>query len=187
MGTNDLVDGEFTTNGPARGVSVGACSLSERPITVAQFLQFVEQAGHRTTAENEGSGFVGLGDVLTPGAQWRHPQGPGSTTAIDDPATQVSWHDALAFCRWSGTRLPTEAEWERAAGTHGELIAADPHWCQDWYSPTFHRDEQRVNPRGPTSGTERVVRGGTASMTDRSGALPDYCSDRLIFRVVRLD
>ncbi len=66
-----------------------------------------------------------------PGADWQHPEGAGSSIAdrLEHPVVHVSWRDVQAYCRWAGKRLPTEAEWERAA--RGGVSGTEFSWGND--------------------------------------------------------
>lgn len=131
-------DGE----GPARRVHlktyrIGACAISN-----AQFAKFIRATGYVTTAERRGSSHVFYLHVPQPGdhpiplseapwwrdvqgAHWRMPNG-FTEARPDHPVTHIAFADAQAYCDWSGTRLPTEAEWECAA--QGSDLASINIW-----------------------------------------------------------
>ncbi|HEY3352490.1 MAG TPA: formylglycine-generating enzyme family protein [Polyangia bacterium] len=152
MGADDA----YPEERPVHRVTVDGFWIDRYPVTNARFRRFVEATGHVTFAElppdpadypgmdpallTPGSlvfvkppGPVDLRDVrnwwtFMPGADWRHPQGPGSSLAgrEDHPVVHVTYGDAAAFARWAGVKLPTEAEWELAA--RGGLDGARYAW-----------------------------------------------------------
>jgi formylglycine-generating enzyme required for sulfatase activity len=145
---------------PILRVKVDGFWMDQTEVTNAEFARFVEATGYKTVAEIAptreefpdappellvagGVVFrpphreVGLDNHLqwwsyVPGANWKHPEGPDSTIEgrAHHPVVQVAWKDAAAYAKWSGKRLPTEAEWEFAArgGLSGKVYA----WGDDF-------------------------------------------------------
>ncbi len=115
MGSEELGDDEA----PAHQVHLDAFWIDRHEVSNERFARFVAATGYRTQAEERGGGWVWEGtrweDVE--GSDWRHPRGPDSTIEgrMDHPVVLVSWDDADAYCRWAGKRLPSEAQWEKAA------------------------------------------------------------------------
>lgn len=158
MGTDDPTGFPADGEGPPRPVTLDRYRIARHAVTNDQFAAFVAATGYETEAERFGWSFVF--HLLVPadakptivgsagpapwwlgisGAFWRAPEGPGST--IDDrgdhPVVHVSWNDAMAYCAWGGVRLPTEAEWERAA--RGGLIQKRYPWGDDLTPDGDHR------------------------------------------------
>jgi len=138
-------DAHYPEEAPRHEAEVAPFSISPFAVTNAEFAEFVLATGYRTTAEipldpasapGMPSDYFEAGSLVfkmtdepvdlrdfrqwwqfVPGANWRHPEGPGSTLdgRMDHPVVQVSLFDALAYCNWAGLRLPTEKQWEFAA------------------------------------------------------------------------
>jgi len=117
---------------PARTVSLDAYSIDRFPVTVAQFKRFLDHT-HYDMPEEWGS----FNDPVN------HP---------NRPVVFVSWEDAEAYASWVGKRLPTEAEWEKAArGEHGRIYpwgdnAPDEQLA--WFGGKAHPAEVDAHPKG---------------------------------------
>jgi sulfatase modifying factor 1 len=158
MGSDDADANPGDGEGPVRPVTVHPFRIDPVGVTNTRFAVFVKDTGYVTDAERFGWSYVfhlfvaprirqGIHQVPVgtpwwlpvPGAWWRAPEGPGSDVGQrpNHPVVHVSWHDARAYCEWSGTRLPTEPEWEYAA--RGGLEQARYPWGDELTPHGRHR------------------------------------------------
>ena len=156
-------DKHYPEEAPAHRVTVDGFWMDRHPVTNRQFRKFVKATNHVTVAEiipdpKDYPGMlphmvyagslmfsppnhpVNLRDfsqwwTFAKGAQWRHPYGPGSNIrGLDDhPVVHVAFSDAVAYAKWAGKDLPTEAEWEFAA--RGGLDGAEFAWGDEFTPP----------------------------------------------------
>jgi ergothioneine biosynthesis protein EgtB len=157
----------------AHEVEVAAFRIDAAPVTWARYLAFVEAGGYRQRAHWSDAGWAWLQQaglcapryLRAAGSGWQR-QAFGRWVDVNPalPAMNLSCHEAEAFCAWSGRRLPSEVEWERAALHAGAALDWGEVW--EWTASAFepyggftahpYRDYSQ-----PWFGSRRVLRGGS--------------------------
>jgi eukaryotic-like serine/threonine-protein kinase len=120
---------QFTDETPSILVNLDGFWIDSTEVTTEMFATFVNSTGYQTEAEKASFGYgvnvQSLQTIQIKDANWRQPGGGESILGklTDHPVSQVTWNDAKAYCEWAGRKLPTEAQWEKAArGTQRSLF-----------------------------------------------------------------
>jgi formylglycine-generating enzyme len=206
MGTDSSEAWAADGEGPIREVTIKPFFIDETAVTNKQFAAFVKATGFKTEAERFGWSFVFHNQVpkakksklvdqtvqglnwwcKVNGASWAHPEGPGSDVRQrqDHPAIHLTWNDAIAYCRWAGKRLLTEAEWEYAARGGqvqkiypwgDDLSPGGRHLCNIWQGQFPHQDSAADGWRGTCPVRSFPANG--FGLYEVSGNVWEWCSD----------
>ncbi|WP_237722744.1 formylglycine-generating enzyme family protein [Singulisphaera acidiphila] len=199
---------------PVHRVSLDGFWMDRTEVTNRQFERFVRATGYTTVAEQApdpkafpgapkellvpGSlvfsppvGRVSLEDHLAwwryvPGANWKHPSGPDSSIQglEDHPVVQVCFDDALAYAKWAGKRLPTEAEWEYAARggldgkryCWGDDLKPGGKWQVNNWQGLFPNENMKEDGFDGTAPTGSFAVNGYG-LSDMAGNVWEWCAD----------
>lgn len=199
---------------PMHQVTVNGFWMDRTEVTNEQFAKFVEATGYQTVAERKpdprdfpeapaealvpGSAVfippkekVSLDEFYRwwrylPNANWRQPEGPGSTIVGKEkhPVVHVCWEDASAYANWADKRLPTEAEWEFAARgglerkpfVWGDTQAPDGKWAANIWQGDFPLTNDLSDGFGTTAPVGSFAPNGYG-LYDMAGNVWEWCWD----------
>jgi formylglycine-generating enzyme required for sulfatase activity len=152
-------DGSKPKNGPAHSVDLPAYEIDRFEVTNDEFAHFVEQTGYVTYAEQNSS------------KNWRDAaEGRGN-----HPVVYVTWDDATAYCEWAGKRLPTEAEWEKAARGDDARIYT---WGNDFVAQNGNFYEGGI--RGTTAVGSFSAGASPYGVEDMAGNVREWTNDHFL-------
>jgi sulfatase modifying factor 1 len=163
-------------------VRIAGFELDATEVTIGEFREFATATNLETEAEKVGGGFEwGSGWERRPGWTIYRPYGR-EPTSTEEPAVHVNWHEASAYCRWRGGRLPTFEEWHLAAYTELRQSPADGfetgrryrHPVGDRPDGMNTRDEDAWRVHAPAGATKRGVNG----LYEMGGNVWEWIADR---------
>ena len=135
-----------------RSVYLDGFYIDRHEVTTASYGAFLDMIRPAYDAD-------GAGQIQFVPTGWAHVVLPQDR---DHPVLGVSWRAADFYCRYVGKRLPTDAEWEKAARGTEPIIGITADWVSDWEPINGYRRPDDRNPHGPDSGVRKFLRGGAA-------------------------